>query len=1029
MRTTAAIVADRVTRRVTLLAAAVLALAPLVASRASAQDTGPTTVTGRVTSEAGAPIANAIVTIRRLRLVATTNDEGRYRLVVPAARSSEGSDTLRVTRLGFGPVDRPLTLAPGRVTIDVTMDAQVVSLEQVVVTGTAGNQERKAQAAVVSTIDAADIVSKAPISTVNELLTARDPGVVLTQSSGTSGANTRIDIRGQASISLSNYPLVFIDGVRMTAGQRPVVQAPGGTTAGAGGQIFNALNDLNPDDIESIEVVKGPAASTLYGADASAGVIQIITKKGRAGARGMTQRLMGQYDDIDPHFTPPTNYAACPASLVGSTSTNPLCRGQAVGAIVSDNPIDRIGAFDNGWTGQLQYSAQGGGDTFGYFGSASALNERGTTRGSFLNHRTGRVNLNWTASDKVAIEALVGMSRSDDRLTQGDQSSYGYLINGGFGSPLSVGALGDGRLTGGLLNNNLSVEAISAILTEDVTLRTTPSLQARYQPFAWFSNRITAGADLLRTNAFQQFPKNDKNWYSAIANTGSIGRNYNNVTVYTVDYLGNINRRFGRDGWISSDLSFGTQWINTVNETLTAAGQGLLVNGNNLIPAATTSAAGEAYAQSKSFGILAQEQIGFHDRIFLQFGAREDRNSAFGSQVGSFFLPKAGISWVLSQEPGFQRITPSLLSTFRIRAAYGQTGRSPSSTAALQTFSRSNYVTDAGVVVAGVSPGSPGNADLEPERGIEIEAGFDAGFFHDRVGLEATYFSKTSRDLLLQSPLAPSSGFSTSPFVNIGQMTNKGLELLLRASAIESRNVTLDATLTLGTLANKVVDMGAVAPIVGGNGQCIKPGIEVAAWCAQRFVGVDPSGTKAIVTDTPVVIGGNLPKTTAGLSTTLTLFRVVRLYAQADGKFGHRIYNLTDDYRERILGNAGKTVLPADQGGYSSAERLRRFGPFINSKGANVGATLVRGDYVQPGDFVRFRELSATLTLPASLSRRVGVSSTSLSIGGRNLALWSRYGGFDPEVIGAIDPITPYLAEVFTTPQTRRLFARVNLQF
>lgn len=1019
----------RLTRRLTSVAALSLALAPFVPFQVAAQDAALPTVGGRVTSEGGAPISDAIVTIRRLRLSTRTNDAGVYRIVVPAGQITGNPDTLRIIRLGYAPVERVVTLGSGAVTVDVSMRTEAVSLDQVVVTGTAGNQERKAQSAVVASINAADLAAKAPISNVNEMLTGREPGVSLTQASGTSGANSRIDIRGQASISLSNQPLVFIDGVRMSASQRTVAQAPGGTTSGAGGQAFSALNDLNIDEIESIEIVKGPAASTLYGADASAGVIQILTKKGRAGSRSVSQRIMAQYDMIDPNFVPPTNYAKCGAAHVVPTSTAVLCHDQEVGATVSDNPIERMGAFSRGSAGQVQYNIQGSGEGFGYFGAVSALNETGTTPGSSLNHRTGRMNMNWTIQEKFHVDALVGVSRSKDQLPQGDQSSYGYLINGGLGSPLTVRSDASGNLTGGLLNNNLSLEAIRSIKTENATLRLTPSVQLRYQPFDWFSSRIVIGGDFVRTTQFQQFPKNNNNWYSAVANTGSVARTENNSTIHTVDYLGNVNRRFGRDGWISSDLSFGTQWIHIVNETLSASGSGLLVNSNYLVSGLPTITGGEGYGESKSFGILAQEQIGFNDRLFLQFGMRADRSSAFGSKVGTFFLPKVGFSWVLSQEPVTRSVMPDALSTFRIRASYGQTGRSPSSTAPLQTYLRSNYVTDAGVIMPGVSPGNPGNPNLKPERGVEVEAGFDAGFFNDRIGLEATYFSKTSRDLLLQSPIAPSSGFGSPPWVNIGEMTNKGVEIALRATPISRRNLTWDASLSLATLRNKVVDMGNVAPIVGADNQCIKPGIPVSAWCGQRFVGVDPSGTKAVVTDTAVFLGTKFPKTTTQLSTTLTLFRNLRLYALADGKFGHHIYNLTDDFRDRSLANSARAVLPGDQGGYSADERLRRYGPFVNSAGSAVGFSLVRGDYIQPGDFVRFRELSATFTLPASFARRFGAASSSLSVGGRNLALWTRYGGYDPEVFGVLDPTLPYLAEVFTTPQARRAFLRVNLQF
>src|SRR6185503_10525041 len=180
--------------------------------------------------------------------------------------------------------------------------------------------------------------------------------------------------------------------------------------------------------------VKGPAAATLYGADASAGVIQILTKKGRAGARRFSQRTAFQYDVIQPNFTSFTNYARCTAALVAPTSTNPLCRGNTVGALISDNPIERNDVFNDGWTGSVLYNAQGGGENFGYYASFGGDNTQGTVPGNFLNHRTGRINFNWIANPAISVDAGIGLVCADDRLPQGDQSAYGYMINAGFGT-------------------------------------------------------------------------------------------------------------------------------------------------------------------------------------------------------------------------------------------------------------------------------------------------------------------------------------------------------------------------------------------------------------------------------------------------------------------------------------------------------------------------------------------------------------------------------------------------------------------
>jgi hypothetical protein len=224
--------------------------------------------------------------------------------------------------------------------------------------------------------------------------------------------------------------------------------------------------------------------------------------------------------------------------------------------------------------------------------------------------------------------------------------------------------------------------------------------------------------------------------------------------------------------------------------------------------------------------------------------------------------------------------------------------------------------------------------------------------------------------------------------------------------------------------------MGSITPFVSGNNQCFKPGVEVAAWCVPRVLDVDTVAGRATVTDTAVLVGGQLPKRAGNVNSTLTLFRNIRVHAQLDGKFDYHVYNLTKDFRDRSLRNSREATLTAAEGGYSAYERVRRLGPFrAERSGAAVGTALVRDPYVVPGDFVRFRELSVTWSLPSALASRFAMAGASISVGGRNLALWTDYDGLDPEVIGTIDNTTPYLADVFTTPQARRLFARLSVQF
>jgi len=994
------------------------------------------TVTGRVTSEGGAPVSGAIVTIPSLRLSATTNDAGIYRLPVPTDRFVARSDTLRVTRLGYRPTTVQFTLAPGRVTVDVTLTSQAVSLEQVVVTGTAGNQERRAQAAVVATIDAAQTVKEAPINSVTQLLGARVPGVVVTDGSGTTGGSTRILIRGAASISLSNQPLVFIDGVRVDGGFRAPFNVSG-SGASSSGQAPSTMNDLNPNDIESIEIVKGPAAATLYGADASAGVIQIITKKGRVGSRSFTQDLTVEYDEITPNFDVPTNYTTCnSAALIAPTSSAILCRGKTLNEIVSDNPAARMNAFRDGWLGSGQYSVRGGGENYGFFASGGASNEQGTTINNTVKQRSGRGNFTFTPSPKLTFDLLFSLTRNTYDLPRNDQDTYGYYVESAFGNPRTVvyGAprpgTTDSVVTGGTLLGGVTLESMSSITTRSNALRAIPSTQVRYAPFSWFTNRITLGADLTQLDGFELFPKNSFGWYPTIPTYGNqIQTTRQNERLYTVDYLGNIRAEFGTS--FSSDLSFGSQYIRRTNDRLSGAGQGLISNEANLVTNATVSTIGQGYGESRSVGLFAQEQIGWKDRLFLQFGLRADKNSAFGSDVGTFYLPKFGASYVISEESfwdGFRNTVPTL----RLRAAYGTTGRSPSS-GALQTYLPSKFVNETGVVELGVSPGDPGNPDLKPERGKEFEAGFDAGFLEDRLGLELTYYNKRSTDLIVAVPTAPSSGFGGG-IANLGEVVNRGLEFLVRATPVRRSAISWDATLNGSTLHNEIIEIGTGGTFIN-NFRAFTEGRQIAAYWAHKIRSVDVGANRVITSDTAEFIGNQMPTFQANLTNTVTLFRNFRLYAQLETKRGHYAYNVNQENRDRSRINSFEVVNPADRGGYSPEERLRRLGQYYSERtGTVVGVANVKDPYMQKADHVRLREVSLTFLVPQSLLFTQRLSGASITLGGRNLALWkSDYEGDDPEVLGVGSAASGvnqlFNADVFTTPPSRRFIARFNVQF
>jgi len=1009
------------------LAPTLLAGGTLLAASLHAQQLA--TITGKVTNaRTGEPLAVVGVRVEGTELSAVTGEDGTYRI----ARIPAGAHVLTARRIGFAPSSKPATVAAGEsVTLDFALNVSATELQAVVVTGTAGDQTRAAQGAVVSTIDAAGVTTKAPVTSVTDVLQGRVAGVSVQNGSGTTGAAPRINIRGATSISLSSAPLVFIDGVRVFSGARNDV----GTyhdLEGLGGQTITALNDLDPSDIETIEIVKGPAAATLYGADASAGVIQIITKKGHTGARPFRQSVTAEWDHVQPNFTPLSVYGTCSAKQVVPAGPA-LCAGQPVGTVVSDNPLARNEVFTNGHLQSLNYNGQGGGDNYGYFVSASARNEVGTALNNYYYRRTARSGVTWVANPKLGVDANVGVSYNDYKVPESDDATYGYMAQGEFlSSPFTVTLGPNGEREGGI---STPVAGLASILSQSTTTRFTPTAQVRYNPFAWLTNRLTVGADFSSAHGFTFFPKNTQNWYSGDQANGYVEDVQHPISIYTLDYLGNIHKTFGSEGHIASDFSFGSQWINTLDNYLAGVGIGLAANSSNLVSSASATESHQTFTQAKSLGLLAQEGLSFGQKLFLQVGARVDRNSAFGKAYGAFFLPKASASYVISQEPFWSKVS-SVVSTLRLRAAYGETGRSPTPGASLRTYAPFTYVTPDGGVGPGVVQASPGNPNLKPEHGTELEAGFDAGFLHERIGVEFTFFRKRTSDLLLQQPLAPSLAYTVNPFINAGTVDNRGIEMLVRAKPVDRSSVTWDVGFTANTLRNKLVSLGSVAipnqaEISPDLTLRYTPGQPLSAWYSSQVLSVDTVAGYATVTNTPVYAGPQWPTFQANLSNTVTLLHNLTLYALLSGQSGGKILNVTSLILD-LFGTSAEMNLPAGQGGYSKAERTRRLGPFRTESGTRVG--LVLDSYLQPTDFLRLAEVSATYTLPPRIASRVHASGASLTLAGKNLHLWKRsqYQLWDPGVLSntAVTGTRQYgTFEEFTVPQPRRFVARLTLQY
>lgn len=994
----------------------------LVMAAQSVQGQGTTgTIAGTVTiAGVRAPLTDVRVAVVGTVMQATSNVRGEYRLVnVPA-----GQQTLSFSRIGYKAERIRVSVVAGQTTShDQALTESAANLAQVVVTGTAGNQERRAQAATVASIDASRLVESGPVSSVQELLTARTPGVSVNKASGSTGTASQIRIRGNSSISLSNTPLVFVDGVRVSEAQNSL---------GVNGQVTDRLNDISVDDIESIEIVKGPAAATLYGADASVGVIQIITKRGKLGSQKFTQSVRSEFGFIGANYSPPDNWGACTAALVLATSVNPLCRGRAVGTLVSDNPLKRTNAFRAGVDRSFGWTGRGGGQNYGYFISGGYDSQYGTLPNNELSRYNGRVNFSFTPDPKWALDASISFIRSFTQLPDNDNNIYGYMGGGLLGSPLSRR---DDGVPGqdGWFGFARQVDAITAIRNSVQTHRNLYSLTANYTPKSWFTNRLTLGADLLRDEFTRFFPKNSIGVYAAALNGGSNGQTRQGFERMTVDYLGNMRGEWGTDRQWETNVSFGVQTIASRTENLSATGVGFVVNGNNTVGSASSTSGGQGYGEQTQYGLLGQLQVGYRNKIFVQVANRIDRFSSFGRPDDAFLLPKIGVTYTLSEESWFKL---PWVSDFRVRAAYGETGRTPGAGAALQTFIAAPYAISATTSAAGAVPGNPGNASLKAERGTEFEAGADWSMFRNRVNFELTGFYKVTKDLLLQVPLPPSLGYQSNPFKNIGEVMNRGVEFAVNAQMIRSRDLQWDLRYSMNTLTNRLNSLsnaeGNVAQFPVGNVGRMIPGQQLGVLTSKRILAINPTTGVVTVDSGFRPINNVLPTFEAALYNSFRLGKYIQLSASIDTKRDFGIYNLTDYFRETQVVRDRRRLVP---GAVSAFEWQRRYGnptvgqpAFVQLGGVSTTVAEVREAFIQPGDFTRVRELAGTVTLPTEWMSKIGAATGAVTIAFQNVLLFSSYQGADPEVLTNIASQFDR-SDFLTIPTPRRVIMRLNLTF
>ena len=1017
------------------------AMALAGAMPAWAQGTG--IIAGRVIDRTTQrPIASVQVRIVGTTRGAQTDETGAYR--IPNAPA--GVTQLAAQRIGYGPQSRTVNVAEGgTTTADFQMSVAATTLDQVVVTATGSSERRRENGASTASIDSSQL-NKAAISTFSDALSSRAPGVVVQTASGETGAGSRVRIRGSNSISLSNEPLIIVDGIR-------VDNSPQSTAIGVGGQLPSRMNDINPEEIESIEVVKGPAAAALYGTAASNGVIQITTKKGRSGKTRWD--VFGELGSITDANEYPLNYRAYGRTAAGALVTN--CNvvrrtsGLASACTVVDSvatniPLESAGTTQDGNRRIVGVSAAGGSDVATYFLSGEYQKEQNVIPVNAMQRMNLRTNIRGQLARNLDAQISVGYVNSDLRRPQNDNNSYGVVSGSLLGGAadcgpataklhpglcVSGGVAGRDTVSHGYYNRGVAYSDFYNINTRQSVQRVTGGVTSNWTPTSWLAVNGTLGADVNNRGDTETLPANAL----LVDVTSTEGRRWvfiNDIYNYTASL--NATGTYDYSPTIRLTTTVGSQYTDVGSTRVDAQGAKLLSGTESLGGTSARFAVGETTTDVRTLGFLGRAQMAWRDRVFLTGAIRTDKNSAFGANFDRVYYPSVSGSWVVSEETFFPRV-PSV-SSLRLRAALGSAGQNPGYLAAEQFYNPVAVIVN-GEDVPAFTVGGAGNPRLRPEKSTEFETGFDMGLLDDRVNIEYSYYNKKTKDALVNVNLAPSLGTSTNRFDNLGQVSNKGHEAMIRATVFDGRTVNFDLTVNGSWNSNKLDTLGydelgkPIPEFTGGpdDTQIFTSGLPLGAYYGRTIESVTDANSDGLVScpggpgstgceyslTEPSYLGSPFPTAEIIVAPSISFGDVARLTATIDHRAGQKLYNLTALYRDALIGNGAAYQTP-NSGNLEDQAKLQ-----AALLGINTG-------FVESNTFTKLREVALTLTLPQRLAARAGAASANLTLAGRNLATWTKYRGLDPEVNYAAQSNFS-TGDFLTAPPVRYFTARLALSF
>lgn len=758
-------------------------------------------------------------------LIDTTSTAGEYR--VPVSRRT-ATLMIRVTKIGFVPQERSMAAGTGAsLSANFELERRAMGLDEIVVTGSAGPTQVRSVGHSIAQLRPSQLPE--PVVSMDHLLMSKLPGVAVLPSTGLAGSGAKIRLRGSSSVALSNQPLTYVDGVRIRSDGYPKNVPAFGERSRSPNDTPSPLNDIDAADIDRIEVVRGPAAATLYGTEAAAGVIQIFTRRGTAGRTVWHSQASGEVSRVRPFGT-------------------------------SGEPYMRLDPWLRNAVG-LGYSlSASGGTDVRYFVSGGYARNEGVLPNDLQKRVTVRGNFDMTPLRKLTVAWSSAITSNDLSNTSAGPNAHGLTQNVYRGPATGTGVF--------------TKESLDQILKWDITTNIDHAIggvTAIYTPDRRTSHTVTLGYDRAASEMRSLRPYgyvfaaqgilSDERWLSTIA---------------TTDYLG---RATLGSGSTITTVAWGAQSVATAISSVAGYGEGFPGPSDPTLSSAATTLAAESRTRSVVAGAFSQVTLAFRDRYHLTAGLRLDGSSSFGSDYGLQPFPRFSASWVASDESFW----PARLGTLKARAAYGQAGRAPGVFDAARTWSAVGFDGRPAFL-----PLSVGNANLGPERSSETEIGFDAESPRGRFRASFTAYSRTTHDALIPVQQAPSLGFLNPQLQNVGTFRSSGAELSLSASST-FRGIAIDGGVDISLNRTKASDLGGTADFIIDEVAWLSEGRPTPVLIGPLLKNPDALAEPEL--EENHVFGPNMPTRTMGLHSTIRLPRGVILSARGEYQGGSYLLN------------------------------------------------------------------------------------------------------------------------------------------